>query len=120
QIGRAIFRSLMDTERVMTDPEVQEYLRDVGRRLAVHAHDGGFDFTFFMVEDGAINAFALPGGYIGVHSGLRLATRMDSELAGVIAHEIAHVTQRHISRAISANQRASILTMAALPGAILI
>lgn len=120
QIGRAIFRSLLDTERVMTDPEIQEYLRDIGQRLAAHAHEGGFEFNFFMIQDGAINAFALPGGYIGVHSGLMLATTTESELAGVMAHEIAHVTQRHISRAIYANQRASILTMAALLGAILI
>ncbi|MCC5794401.1 MAG: M48 family metallopeptidase [Chromatiales bacterium] len=120
QIGRAIFRNLRDTERVMTDPEVQEYMQDLGQRLAANAQEGGFQFTFFMVEDSAINAFALPGGYIGIHSGLLLATRTESELAGVVAHEIAHVTQRHISRAVFANQRASILTMAALLGAILV
>ena len=58
-----------------------------------------------MVNDPAINAFALPGGYVGVHSGLMLATESESELAGVMAHEISHVTQRHISRAVFANQR---------------
>ncbi len=120
QIGRSIYRSLLDTERVITEPEIDEYLQDIGLRLASHAQDGGFQFRFFMVDDPAINAFALPGGYIGVHSGLLLATRNESELAGVLAHEISHVTQRHISRAIYANQRASILTMAAMLGAILI
>ncbi len=120
QIGRAIYRSLRDTGRVITDPEIQEYIDDVGRKLAVHAQDGGFQFTFFVVDDPTINAFALPGGFIGVHSGLILATSNESELAGVLAHEIAHVTQRHISRAVYANQRASILTMAALLGAILV
>jgi len=120
QIGRAIFRSLRDTERVMTDPEVHEYIQNLGARLAANAQDGGFQFNFFMIQDPAINAFALPGGYIGIHSGLLLATSRESELAGVVAHEIAHVTQRHISRAVFANQRVSILTMAALLGAILV
>lgn len=119
-IGRAIFRSLRDTERVITDPEIQEYVQNLGQRLGVHAQEGGFTFNFFMVQDGTINAFALPGGYVGIHSGLLLATAKESELAGVVAHEIAHVTQRHISRAVYANQRASILSMAAMLGAILV
>jgi predicted Zn-dependent protease len=120
QIGRSIYRSLVDTDRVMDDPEVHEYLQDVGMKLAVQAQDGDFRFTFFVVNDSAINAFALPGGYVGVHSGLILATESESELAGVMAHEISHVTQRHISRAVFANQRSSILTMAAMLGAILL
>lgn len=120
QIGRAIYRSLRQTERVVTDPEIQEYIQDVGQKLASHAQNGDFRFQFFVVEDPAINAFALPGGFIGVHSGLIMATRNESELAGVLAHEISHVTQRHISRAIYDNQRASILTMAAMLGAILV
>lgn len=120
QIGRSIYKSLRDTGRVITDPEVQEYIQDVGQKLAAHATDNGQRFRFFVVDDPAINAFALPGGFIGVHSGLIMATANESELAGVMAHEISHVTQRHISRAIYANQRASILTMAALLGAILL
>lgn len=120
QIGRAIYKSLRDTGRVISDPEIQEYIQDIGQKLAAHAQDGGYRFHFFVVDDPAINAFALPGGYIGVHSGLIMATSNESELAGVLAHEIAHVTQRHISRAVFANQRMSILTMAAMLGAILI
>jgi predicted Zn-dependent protease len=120
QIGRAIFNSLRDSGTVIGDPELQEYIQDIGQKLAAHAGDGGQRFRFFIVDDPAINAFALPGGYIGVHSGLLLATANESELAGVLAHEISHVTQRHISRAVFANQRASILTMAALLGAILL
>lgn len=120
QIGRGIYRSLVESERVMTDPEVQEYIQDVGSKLAAQAQDGGFTFSFFVVNDPAINAFALPGGFVGVHSGLFLATANESELAGVMAHEVSHVTQRHISRTVYANQRANILTMAALLGAILV
>jgi predicted Zn-dependent protease len=120
QIGRAIYKSLRDGGNVITDPETQEYIQDIGQKIAAHAGDGGQKFRFFVVNDPAINAFALPGGYIGVHSGLLLATANESELAGVLAHEVSHVTQRHISRAIYANQRASILTMAAMLGAILL
>jgi len=120
QIGRSIYRSLLDTGRVMSDPEVQEYIQDVGLKLAAQAQDGDFRFKFFVVNDPAINAFALPGGYIGLHSGLLLASGSESELAGVLAHEISHVTQRHISRAVFANQRSSILTRAAMLGAILL
>lgn len=120
RIGRAIYKSLRDTGRVLTDPEIQEYIQDVGQKLVANAQDGSFRFKFFVIDDPAINAFALPGGYVGVHSGLILATATESQLAGVMAHEIAHVTQRHISRAVYANQRASILTMAAMLGAILV
>jgi len=120
QIGRSIYRSLRDTDSIVSDPEIQEYIQDVGQKLAANAQDGDFRFRFFVVDDPAINAFALPGGYIGVHSGLILTASEESELAGVLAHEVAHVTQRHISRAIFANQRASILTMAAMLGAILV
>ncbi len=120
QIGRSIYNSLRMTDAIITDPEVQEYIQDVGQKLAANAQDGDFTFQFFIVDDPAINAFALPGGYIGVHSGLFMATANESELAGVLAHEIAHVTQRHISRAVFANQRESILSMAAMLGAILV
>jgi len=119
-IGRSIYKGLRDTGQLLTDPEVQEYIQNVGQRVAANAQDGDFRFQFFVVDEPTINAFALPGGYIGVHSGLLLATSSESELAGVLAHEISHVTQRHISRAIYANQRTSILTMAAMLGAILL
>lgn len=120
RIGRAIYRSLLDTGKVMTDPETAEYIQDVGQKLGAQVADDRFDFRFFVVNDPAINAFALPGGFIGVHSGLLLATNNESELAGVLGHEVSHVTQRHISRAVYANSRASILTMAAMLGAILL
>lgn len=120
QIGRSIYKSLRDAGQIVTDPEIQEYIQNVGQKLAANAHDGDFQFQFFVVNDPAINAFALPGGYIGVHSGLLLATKNESELAGVMAHEISHVTQRHISRSIYASKQASILTIAAMLGAILV
>jgi len=120
QIGRQIYSSLVQSGAVVTDPEIQEYIQDVGMRLVAQAKAEGQRFHFFVVDNPVINAFALPGGYIGIHTGLLLATATESELAGVLAHEISHVTQRHISRAVFANQRASTLSLAAMLGAILV
>jgi len=120
QVGRQVYYSLVQSGAVMTDPESQEYIQDLGMRLVSHAGTKGQRFQFFIVDSPVINAFALPGGYIGIHTGLLLATKTESELAGVLAHEISHVTQRHISRAVFANSRASTLSMATMLGAILI
>ena len=119
KIGRAIMANIRQQGGIIDDPEINEYINDIGRRLSAHANNGDYTFTFFVVDDPRINAFALPGGFIGVHSGLLQATRNEDELAGVLAHEIAHVTQRHIARAVHANSRQSILTMAMMLGAIL-
>jgi predicted Zn-dependent protease len=119
RLGNAIMRQIRASGHVVEDPLVNEYINEIGHRVAAHASDGEHDFTFFVVDDPNINAFALPGGYIGVHTGLLDATRNESELAGVLAHETAHVTQRHIARAIHSNQRQSILNTAIMLGAVL-
>jgi predicted Zn-dependent protease len=120
QIGRQIMRDIRLSGAIVEDAQVNEYINDIGHRIAAHANDGDHTFTFFVVNDPNINAFALPGGYIGVHTGLIDATRNEDELAGVIAHEIAHVTQRHIARAVHANSRQSILTTALMLGAMVL
>ncbi len=119
QIGRAIMAQIRATGVLVEDPQINEYINDIGHRVAAHANDGAHRFTFFVVDEPSINAFALPGGYIGVHTGLIEATRNENELAGVLAHEVAHVTQRHIARAIHASQRQSILSTAIMLGAVL-
>lgn len=119
RLGRAIMAQIRRSGQVVEDPLVTEYINDIGLRIAAHTNDGEHSFRFFVVEDPRINAFAIPGGYIGVHTGLLEATRNEDELAGVLAHEIAHVTQRHIARSLHANQRQSILTTAIMLGAIL-
>ncbi len=120
RIGRLIMRDIRKSGQVVEDPLVAEYLTDIGSRIAAQTNDGEHSFTFFAVNDPRINAFALPGGYIGVHTGLLEATRNEDELAGVLAHEVAHVTQRHIARAIHANSRQSLLTTAMMLGAIIV
>lgn len=118
-IGREIMRSIRASGKLVEDPLVNEYINEIGHRVSAQVNEGDHQFTFFVVEDPHINAFALPGGYVGVHTGLLEATRNEDELAGVLAHEIAHVTQRHIARAVHANQRQSILSTAIMLGAIL-
>jgi predicted Zn-dependent protease len=120
RLGAQIVRSLRDQKAILDDPEVTEYLQSLGSRLAAQAPDGQRKFTFFPVREGTINAFALPGGFIGVNYGTVLASRNESELAGVVGHEIAHVTQRHIARTFRAQGQQSIAQTAAILAAVLI
>jgi predicted Zn-dependent protease len=120
QIGRGVMLQLRNAGVVVDDPFLTEYLSGLGSQLATHANNGEFEFDFFVVKDDRINAFALPGGYIGVNSGLVLASDTESELAGVLAHEISHVTQRHIARAAYDNQRSSIVSLAAMLAALVL
>lgn len=120
RMGAMIVRQLRDQNAIIDDPEVDEYLQSIGARIAAQTADGGKQFHFFAVRDGDINAFALPGGFIGVNYGTILATKNESELASVMAHEIAHVTQRHIARTIHAQGKQSITAAAAILAAILL
>jgi predicted Zn-dependent protease len=120
RIGRMVMREIRESGALLEDPEVGEYVQTLGLRLSSLAQDGNRDFNFFVVRDPAINAFALPGGFVGIHSGLLLETRSESELAGVLAHEVAHVTQRHIARSLEAQSRTSLVSTAAILAAILI
>lgn len=119
RFGEAIMRQIRSSPAYLDDPEVADYLNSIGYRLAANSPDPGGHFEFFAVDDNTVNAFALPGGFIGVHTGLILTAQSESELASVLGHEIAHVTQRHIARMISAQQRSGLASMAALAVAIL-
>ncbi|HXG29017.1 MAG TPA: M48 family metalloprotease [Nevskiales bacterium] len=114
KLGASVMRQLRRGGYVLDDPQLAEYLMATGRRLAAHSGANPSGFEFFFIRDNRINAFALPGGYIGINAGLLLTTQNESELAGVLAHEIAHVTQRHIARQIEATQALNLATMAAL------
>jgi predicted Zn-dependent protease len=120
QIGRAIMRDIRNSGMVVEDPQITEYINEIGHRIAMQTNDGDHSFSFFVVDDSRVNAFALPGGYIGVHTGLIEASRSEDELAGVLAHEVAHVTQRHIARAVHANSRQSMMSTALLLGALIL
>jgi predicted Zn-dependent protease len=120
QIGRLMMKNLRDEGAILEDPEATEYLQTLGSRIGVHAQEGTQRFSFFVVKDRSINAFAIPGGFIGANAGLFLQTDTESELAGVLAHEVGHVVQRHIARAVQAQSRMSLPMMAAMLGAILV
>jgi predicted Zn-dependent protease len=119
KLGETIIRQLRASGAYINDPEINDYLNELGHRLAAASRDVKQDFEFFGVPDPQVNAFALPGGYIGVHTGLILLTQTESELAGVLAHEITHVTQHHMARALSAQKDSMLMSLAGLALAIL-
>jgi predicted Zn-dependent protease len=120
RIGESIMREIRADRSFYGEPEATDYITSLGRRLAAGAHESRQDFEFFLLRDPAINAFALPGGFIGVHTGLILTAQAESELAGVMAHEISHVTQRHIARMLAQQNQSSLASIAAIAGALLL
>ncbi|MDR1423160.1 MAG: M48 family metalloprotease [Azoarcus sp.] len=114
QVGEEIMREVRKNPAWLDDPEIEEYINRLGRRLAAASSDPARQFGFFVIKDGTLNAFALPGGYIGVHSGLILAAQSESELAGVIGHEIGHVNQRHIAQLVGKQKQATLLMLASI------
>lgn len=120
QLGHEIMRQIRQQDGIVDDPLLTEYLNDIGHRLVAASGERGQHFRFFLVNDSSINAFALPGGYIGVNWGLWVQTRTESELAGVMAHEVAHVTQNHIARQYAASKGMGLTTLGALLAALLI
>ncbi|MFM7384982.1 MAG: M48 family metalloprotease [Betaproteobacteria bacterium] len=113
KLGESIMRDIRRSQAGDEDLDVIAYLEALGRRL-IDASKSGQDFEFFLVRDSSLNAFALPGGFIGVHAGLIAAAESESELAGVLAHEIGHVTQRHIARMLGKSRDAGIAQMVGL------
>ncbi|MCD9504358.1 M48 family metalloprotease [Photobacterium phosphoreum] len=116
-----MYMQMMRASRPMiNDPVLSEYIQDLGHKLVANADGVKTPFNFFLIQNYEINAFALFGGNIGVHSGLFLHAKTESELASVIAHEIAHVTQRHLARTLEDQAKKNPATMAALIGSLLL
>lgn len=113
RIGDAIMREIRRDPDYVRDPEVGDYVQQVGFRLVAASPESRRHFEFFVVRDRTVNAFAMPGGYIGVHTGLLLAAQTESEFAGVLAHELAHVLQRHLARQFEAQAKATHLSLLA-------
>lgn len=118
QVGEAAVIEMRRSGSMMEDPEVTTYINQLGNRL-VEATGTSLPFTFFVMNSPEVNAFALPGGFVAVYSGLIGATQHESELAAVMSHEISHVTQHHIARLIDAQRAMPWLTMAAMGLALL-
>ncbi|MBE9610158.1 M48 family metalloprotease [Chitinilyticum piscinae] len=119
EIGQAAMVEIRRSGAMIDDPEVVAYLNQVGYRLVDAADAGDTRYTFFGLRDKSVNAFAMPGGYIGVHSGLIVMSQHESELASVLAHEIAHVSQRHVARLLDGTRSGVWMSLASLGLAIL-
>ncbi|WP_297482718.1 M48 family metalloprotease [uncultured Photobacterium sp.] len=120
EYGEMYMRMMRASRPIINDPVLSEYIQDLGHKLAVNADGVKTPFDFFLIKNHEINAFALFGGNIGIHSGLFLHAKTESELASVIAHEIAHVTQRHLARSLEDQAKKNPATMAAMLGSLLL
>ncbi len=103
-LGKQLYRQLRGSQAVIEDPELSSWIRALGNRLVSHASGTRGSFYFLIIDKPTVNAFAMPGGVIAVHTGLILNTESESELAAVLSHEIAHVSQRHIARIFAKNK----------------
>ncbi len=120
KLGEDIMRQARRRLTFLDDAELNYYIQALGQRLVASSDSPQQDFRFYLVKDSSINAFAVPGGFISAHTGLLLATQSEAEFASVMAHEIAHITQRHIPRMIADAQRTTLPAMAALLAAVLL
>lgn len=118
-IGNRIMRDLRLDPAYVDDPEMADYITSLGARLMAGADHPRRDVAYFLVQEDQINAFALIGGHIGVFAGLFTLTQTESELAGVVAHEIAHILQKHQARSVHGQSKAQWASLAALAVAIL-
>jgi len=120
RLGQMFLKQVRQFSRIIDDPEVESYIQTLGYNLSSHSDNTEQPFTFFMIDNPVINAFAGPGGMIGINSGVILNSESESEFAGVVAHEIAHVTQRHLARMFEEAKKFSLPTAAAMIGALII
>ncbi len=120
RVGESIMRDIrLHEPAYVGDPEISGYLNRLGTHLVAQSTEVRHDFEFFVLRDATLNAFAMPGGYIGVHTGLIMAAQSESELASVLAHEISHVTQHHLARQLGAQSQAQLPMLLSLAVAIL-
>ena len=121
QLGAQFMRQIRAQLPLIKDVQLNEYIQNLGNKLVLASGKSeSQNFTFFLIDDPQINAFAIPGGYVGVNSGLIDAMVQEEQLASVVAHEVAHVTQRHHARAFATGNRATLSTAAAVLAAIII
>ncbi len=118
ELGQAFMRNVRRSQAVLDDPLLADYVQYLGQKLVNASAARGNSYTFFLIDNPQINAFAGPGGHIGIYTGLVLTTETESELAAVVAHEIAHVTQQHLMRAWESTSRMSIPSAAILLAAV--
>lgn len=111
QMGKAYSQQVEQSSKIIKDPVITEYINRIGQNL-VRNSDSQVPFTIKVLDSDSVNAFALPGGFFYVNSGLILAADNEAELAGVMAHEIAHVAACHVARQ---NTRGQLMNLASIP-----
>lgn len=114
RLGRSWLRALRGRVPILSDPVIQDYVEHLVYRLASHSDLVAPDLAVVVVDSREINAFAVPGGVIGINAGLLLHAGSEDELAAVIAHELAHVSQRHFARRYADSKRVNQMVLAAL------
>jgi len=119
-VGDFYMRQVRSQAPIINDPVLDSYLNSIGQRLVRNTGGVRYPFNFFWINNKEINAFAFMGGYVGVHTGLINEARTESELAAVLGHEVAHITQRHIVRRMQEQQRSMPMTIAGIIGSILV
>ena len=119
RLGESIMLEVRSDPSYSEDTEITDYLNSIGNKLVGASSDSRQEFNFFLMMDSQVNAFALPGGFVGINSGLMLTAQSESELAGVMSHEIGHVVQRHFARMLSAQKDTQLMALAGLAIAIL-
>lgn len=119
-LGKLFFQEVKRSTPIVTDPIINEYIQTLGNKLASVSGSKRRSFHFFVVSDPDINSFAGPDGYIGINSGMILISRSESELAAVMAHEIAHVTQHHIERLYEQANSTELPALATMAAAVLV
>jgi predicted Zn-dependent protease len=119
QIGEQSMYQIRADKAYVDDAEIADYLNQLGSLLVANSPEPAMEFEFFSINDTAINAFAMPGGFVGVNTGLILLADNESELASVLGHEISHVTQHHFARMIAGQKYDSLAALATIAVAIL-
>ncbi len=120
EYGGMMLRELRNYGYLLEDPLLDEWLQKVGSRLGAESDTPRQSYTFFLLRDRQINAFATLGGYIGTNAGLILTAESEDEVAAVLSHEIAHVTQQHVLRAVERAERDQIPILLGMLGAIVL
>ena len=119
ELGRILISEVRGHLPVSNDPELSQYIHSLGTRITSAGVNTNFPFTFILIQNPDVNAFALPGGIVAINTGLLTLAQQESEVASVFAHEIAHITQRHIARNFANAKSFSVISALTLLGSIL-
>jgi predicted Zn-dependent protease len=120
ELGYSVMLQARQQNAVFDDPETEEYIQQIGQRLASQSKDGGGYFHYIVMKSNEVNSFAVTGGWVFIFTGLITFTHTESELAAVMAHETAHITQNHVARKLEDAKKATMASLAAMLGAIVL